>query len=229
MYVGAAGAYREALLGLIALLRRAGERDWRRWLEQDVTNWDMGAGVRHHLQAYGGLGSLSDLTLRAAHRHKVRPDQEPWVNACLSELLDIAGRAARALEHTGATPDTVIPLVSRTEVPDVEGWKCRACGLLYLHREPLTEAAARWWAGAAVPAAVSEGRGAALARRAFEPHADVECGVFLDELNLAAAALDLPHLDQRFAWRSDPCPRCAGRDWARCRWRVKRAPLRLVE
>src|SRR5207245_5585966 len=90
MYVAAAVVFTNSLEGIAELLGLCEEREWRRWIEQDLTNWHLARSVRHHLSAYGGLGAITDLRLRAAYRHRLRTDQEPWVNAGLHELLVVA-------------------------------------------------------------------------------------------------------------------------------------------
>jgi hypothetical protein len=53
--------YQDALQSLHDLLGELKELHWRRWIAQDILEWQDRHSTKHHLSAYGGMGSLNDL------------------------------------------------------------------------------------------------------------------------------------------------------------------------
>jgi hypothetical protein len=216
-------AYREALAGLIELLRLVGEERWASVVERNLAEWDRSGDVRPQLAVYGGQGSFVDVLLMEANGHRVSRMQEGWVNACFEALRHACWAAAAQIDR----PDRVIEEGSAGE--PLQGWVCRECGRRYVDPYWLQFAAARRWARQAVPEAIAAGQGADVARRAYHFEEDPDCRAQLQEFEAAIEALGLPAVTDGFDYTHDPCPRCGRREWAVFRWDVLEAPFRLRE
>lgn len=56
--------YLRALMGMEHLLTEAGETGWCNWIREDIKLWNQNKNVKHHLSAYGGMGSFNDIYLQ---------------------------------------------------------------------------------------------------------------------------------------------------------------------
>jgi hypothetical protein len=75
----------DVLIEAAALVRRAGEKKWAEWLDQDrilVSCGDL-EGLDHLLKAFGGMGSFSDLVILPSNGHTIAESEVDSVNSAL--------------------------------------------------------------------------------------------------------------------------------------------------
>ena len=142
-------SYLHTLKALEYLLDKVGETYWRDWIREDIMLWETENDTAHHLAAYGGMGSLTDLWICATNGHDVTEFQEIWVNCLLARFRDLCFQLART-PHTEKEVETVIgkksnsilspfrryrelfkseisDWIARTNI-DLSGWRCLSCG-----------------------------------------------------------------------------------------------------
>jgi hypothetical protein len=95
----------ERLSETIALLRKYKEKSWADWLQQDH-DWIAQRnfwGIQHLLNAFGGMGSFSDLLIHPANGHALQEEEvvpvNTRLNALRSELYALAAKIKREVEH----------------------------------------------------------------------------------------------------------------------------------
>jgi hypothetical protein len=55
--------YRKTLLLLKDLLHKSGNSHWEQWIDKDIHEWDKSKSTSHHKSAFGGMGSINDLSV----------------------------------------------------------------------------------------------------------------------------------------------------------------------
>jgi len=210
-----ADAYRAALTACRDLLVRVREPAWAAWLERDLAEWAHGR-VRHHLEAFGGMGSLNDLVLSRDNGHDLAAEDEAWANALLEQLLDTSRELARSIERS-AQPAWRAPSSTAATDASLTGWRCLSCGRGAVSDHAVETAIAREIVGATLRADAKTG----APRTHWDP-AELRTGADADVLrarvHAALAAGDVPH-------SSDPpparrCPHCHAPDVASCTWQL---------
>jgi hypothetical protein len=95
----------ERLSETVTLLRKYKENSWADWLQQDH-DWIAQRnfrGVQHLLNAFGGMGSLSDLLIPPANGHALQEDEvvpvNKRLNALCGELYGLAAKIKCEVEH----------------------------------------------------------------------------------------------------------------------------------
>ena len=198
-----------ALAGLVRLLEYSAEARWLKWARGHLETARSGPIDPTVLDAYGGPGSLNDLTLDPVNGHALDRIQVPWAN----RLLAVLGERVYQLAMERADERFEAAWVHLAD-PPVEGWRCLLCG----HGE-ITDYDIEWWAARIlVPAHVADpslAEGPALVDMimsgqvigATESRADV----------MARAGVSGVHITHRDdAMR--PCPVCESADTVVYRW-----------
>ena len=57
--------YRKILLLLKYLLHKSDNANWEEWIDKDIYEWDTSNSTSHHKSAFGGMGSINDLSVGA--------------------------------------------------------------------------------------------------------------------------------------------------------------------
>jgi hypothetical protein len=97
------------------LLGACGEQQWRSWIAQDIDEWESHKSVRHHLSAYGGMGSFNDIRF-----------EDVWLGTLFDDLKTACYQFAH---HQTGKPDVHALERSMGIVGfDLSGWRCLACG-----------------------------------------------------------------------------------------------------
>jgi hypothetical protein len=89
----------------ITFLRKYKENSWADWLQQDH-DWIAQRnfrGVQHLLNAFGGIGSFSDLLIHPANGHELQEDEvvpvNKRLNALCGELYELAAKIKHEVQH----------------------------------------------------------------------------------------------------------------------------------
>ncbi len=53
--------YEHSLIAMKRLLDAVGEAHWADWIHADIEHWRSKHSTSHHLSAYGGMGSFTDV------------------------------------------------------------------------------------------------------------------------------------------------------------------------
>ena len=81
--------YEHSLIAMKRLLDAVGETHWADWIHRDIEDWRSKRSTFHHLSAYGGMGSFTDVWICRANHNEVSKAQEPWVNTLFGLLQSI--------------------------------------------------------------------------------------------------------------------------------------------
>ncbi|SCL29958.1 hypothetical protein GA0070624_3983 [Micromonospora rhizosphaerae] len=90
--------FRSALVELRELLRRHDNEHWAQWADRALTRLDAGdaAGLDYWLDAYGGMGSINDLSINWSG--SLSPDREQAVYERIEELRGLCYSLAAQLK-----------------------------------------------------------------------------------------------------------------------------------
>jgi hypothetical protein len=108
-------SYPDALYAMHELLGALGENHWRKWIAQDIAEWEDRHSVAHHLSAYGGMGSFNDVGF-----------QDVWLGSCFDDLKSICYYLARhpvGKVNISAVRDSMSGLGL-----EISGCRCLSCG-----------------------------------------------------------------------------------------------------
>lgn len=108
-------AYLDALNAMHDLLGALGEKHWRSWIAQDINEWESRNSVRHHLSAYGGMGSFNDLLF-----------EDVWLGTLFDDLKSLC--YALAQRPTEKPNMHALERSLGSYCFELSGWRCLACG-----------------------------------------------------------------------------------------------------
>lgn len=120
--------YRESLLALKFVLEQSGVSSWAKWIATDLDRWETEKSVRHHISAYGGMGSLNDLIICTENKHNVTKSQEPWVNSLVLDLCSLCYTFAIALKDQKEITLEELVKGMGSYSDKLQGWRCLSCG-----------------------------------------------------------------------------------------------------
>lgn len=241
--------YPHAIKALEYLLDKVGETRWRNWIRKDIELWRTRQDVSHHLSAYGGMGSLSDLWISARNSHTVMEFQEPWVNVALTLLRDEAFRLAGLRQKESDSECMAIytkwslGLISllwirisnrivtneilRTtwKILRLDGWHCLSCGYIETQTDKVEEYLAR----TVLPKKISKAKTANDLIRIVDMALNgttTEIQKLRDQINTCIVNSGIA-VTNRQGWVR-PCPQCGSNDTEVCYWirKVRRFALR---
>ena len=103
--------YRKTLLLLKDLLHKSENSHWEQWIDRDVYEWDNSKSTSHHKSAFGGMGSINDLSVGGQGKIGT------WRNSMFDILKSISWTLAakNKIQFPAAT------------VSIIEGTICRDC------------------------------------------------------------------------------------------------------
>ena len=111
--------YHISLEILYQLLKEVGEEHWANWIQKDIHLWTTTQSVDHHLAAYGGMGSINDLSVGGLDTIDI------WKN----NLFEMAKTLAWSLAKRKITTAPLEEEFYRYGASEIGGWRCRNCGL----------------------------------------------------------------------------------------------------
>ncbi len=239
--------YEMALGTLKHLLDAVGERHWAEWVQADLEEWRSWQSTRRHRSAYGGMGSINDLVICDANKHRVTTLQEGWANMLLRHLLGLCSHLAQWPEVTcraetlsrdlGLKPSFLRPLfVDSTETyhditvarvgHELLGRFCGECGRADATPWELAYFIAQDMIDVGLAEAFVENGGLAYIDRALGLKLDGVDRVRADLVQVIdESGIALP--EERI-WR-EPCVACGAEHGIRCRWQLSNVDgLRFV-
>jgi hypothetical protein len=234
--------YEHCLHAMIRLLEAVGEKHWSAWLREDVRLWQATSDTRHHLAAYGGMGSFNDVWICPQNQHSVTEAQEPWANVLFEWLKTLCYYLARnpqkkvtaaSLSKAVGRHDAVLaafvggdeaPVSMRGRVNGermLEGCRCLDCG----HAEVSTRDIERAIAQQMIPLHVFQACEAQILDKLVEAvlRLDVQGAEEARQETVSAATASGIEVHDRDGWMR-PCPTCGKDDTATYRWRYVRSP-----
>lgn len=110
--------YKIALEILHRLLKDVGEEHWANWIQKDIHLWVTAQKVDHHLSAYGGMGSINDLSVGGLDNIGI------WKNNLFEMTKTLAWSLAKGKISTSPLDEQFY----RYGPNEISGWRCRNCG-----------------------------------------------------------------------------------------------------
>jgi hypothetical protein len=111
--------YPEILKVLRNLLEKSHHSHWVNWIDKDIEEWNKNKNTRHHLSAYGGMGSINDLWVGGHNLNGT------WEN----EIFDNSKSLAYTLaQKRGIGSSELVRFSINPNGKAIEGWRCLECG-----------------------------------------------------------------------------------------------------
>ena len=111
--------YPEILKVLRNLLEKSHNTHWVNWINEDIEQWNKFKKTKHHLSAYGGMGSINDLWVGGNDLNGI------WEN----EIFENSKSLAYILAQKKGIGNSELVRISRnTNGKEIEGWRCLECG-----------------------------------------------------------------------------------------------------
>lgn len=188
---------------------------WSNWIQKDIIDYKERGSVKHHLQAYGGMGSINDIWITTGNHHRITKEAEPWANELMSYLLGISARLAHMIEGKKKIQPEKLFGKNQQTVP-LQGWRCLFCGYGELSKNSLDNYLAQLMLPDIVREFFSQGT--------------------IEELICMCLEVKIPQLKQ---WREEltaialksgvaiaehtmrPCVKCKGNDTAVYHWELQ--------
>lgn len=110
--------YKISLDILYRLLNESGNDHWANWIQKDIYLWTTQKRVDNHLKAYGGMGSINDLSVGGSDTIGV------WKNRLFDTTKNLSWSLAKGKLSTPPLEDKFYRYGSN----EISGWRCRHCG-----------------------------------------------------------------------------------------------------
>ena len=110
--------YKISLDILYRLLKDSGDEHWANWIEKDIHLWTTQKRVDNHLGAFGGMGSINDLSVGGSDIIGV------WKNRLFDTTKNLTWSLAKGKVSTPPLDDKFY----RYGSTEISGWRCLNCG-----------------------------------------------------------------------------------------------------
>ena len=110
--------YKISLDILYRLLKESGDQHWANWIEKDIHLWTTQKRVDNHLGAFGGMGSINDLSVGSWDTIGV------WKNKLFDTTKTLSWSLAKRKISTAPVDENFYRQGSK----EISGWRCRHCG-----------------------------------------------------------------------------------------------------
>lgn len=216
--------YKLTLVAMYKLLNETGVQFWADWILKDLDYWKNNKSVKHHLSAYGGMGSFNDVVICVENNHKVIKCQEAWVNHLLMSLKSVTYYLAKS-EKSEINFDMLEEKLKYI-YSKIQGSRCLACGYSELSESDVDNFIAPKIVNEEIVKALSEGSLIELTDRVIHmnlPQIDFErekIKRIIDESNINFTTLH--------RWMR-PCPKCGSDDTAVYRWNKTKKKTMLMK
>lgn len=118
-------SYQDALEAMYLLLDKCGENFWRDWIATDLEEFKNNKSTKHHLSAYGGMGSFNDVLICQDNGHNVSKQQEPFLQWLFNDLSSICYVLANSFNKNISIKE--IERSMGNMCPSLQGWRCLTC------------------------------------------------------------------------------------------------------
>ncbi len=216
--------YFHVIKALEYLLDQAGELQWRDWLRADIELWQSENDASHHLNAYGGMGSLNDLWISTWNGRVLSESQKSWINETLSLFRHLAFQTAQCLKkkNGGVFSRIAVNKVLRTARGNLhlDGWRCLNCGYL----ETQVDGVERFLAKEVLPGEISRAKTESdlisIVEMGFSSQLS-EIQKMREQVNAQVVESGIT-VTERNVWMR-PCPHCGSNNTEVCHWlRIRR-------
>jgi len=99
-------------------LKESGNDHWANWIQKDIHLWTTQKRVDNHLGAYGGMGSVNDLSVGGSDTIGV------WKNTLFETTKNLSWGLAKGKISTPPLDENFY----RYGSTEISGWRCRHCG-----------------------------------------------------------------------------------------------------
>jgi hypothetical protein len=110
--------YKISLGILKQLLEESDNSHWANWISEDIQLWESKKDVKHHLGAYGGMGSINDLFVGGTDKLGI------WNNQVFDTIKNLSWNLAK--QRFDSAPTTLE--FYKYGNGQLSGWRCRNCG-----------------------------------------------------------------------------------------------------
>ena len=111
--------YPETLKVLRNLLEKSHNTHWVNWINEDIEQWNKFKKTKHHLSAYGGMGSINDLWVGGNDLIGI------WENEIFDNCKSLAYTLA---QKKGIGGSELVSFVKNPNGKEIQGWRCLECG-----------------------------------------------------------------------------------------------------
>jgi len=111
--------YEISLKILYQLLHQSGNNHWANWIKKDIKLWKLEKSVKHHLGAYGGMGSINDLWVGGENKDGI------WENLIFETIKNLSWNLAK--KRIKEAPKSVE--FYKNGNGQLTGWRCINCGI----------------------------------------------------------------------------------------------------
>lgn len=232
--------YLSSLQAMEYLLNKVGERRWRDWIRTDIECWNERKSIRHHLQAYGGMGSFNDVVICRSNGPQVDKTLEPWVDVLFNWLKSLCFNLAKNPMEI-ITADELKKRVGYYDAPlsafvggenaaiehrgmiehdhNLEGWRCLNCGFSEIDQNAINYYIARLILPNLLFEACVQNNLISIIDDVFECYIPGKQDMdFLIKKLIKISSINF--IQERDGWMS-PCPSCLSDNTALYRWIVK--------
>ncbi len=110
--------YKISLDILYRLLKESGNDHWANWIQKDIHIWTTQKKVDNHLGAFGGMGSINDLSIGGWDTIGV------WKDKLFDTTKTLSWSLAKGKISTAPIEENFY----RNGSNEISGWRCRHCG-----------------------------------------------------------------------------------------------------
>jgi hypothetical protein len=202
--------YPEILKILRALLERSGNTHWANWITQDIEEWNDSKSTRHHLSAYGGMGSINDLWVGGND-----------INGCWrNEIFDQSKSLAYTLAHRkGIGGSELIDTSLNRQGSVIQGWRCLECGYGEISKVGIESYIANKFVPILLRQKIDNGDVYKIVDLS-DLKTDKQLVEFRNKVMSAVEKSDIKLIERDDKWMR-PCPDCNSENTAVYRWNYK--------
>lgn len=217
--------YLLVLEALAFLFAKTEVKYWEDYINFDIKEWVENKSVKHHLQAYGAMGSINDLVICLENKHSIKSHEEAWANTILERLLVWCSHSARYIEEGNIPSGSVLTEIEAYKDNQIQGWRCLQCGYSELKERNVDTYIAPAIVEARLNEALSENE---ICECIMELLTGKDSRIESERENMVKA-IDKSGIQYvSYEGFLRPCPNCNSEDTAVYRWNVNKSIVSKV-